>query len=102
MHNPDTKKSLKNQNRADSATQLFPKLTSYPSPTPVDWRNVNELGIYVVVQVYPWFKFYFPTFLGMVMYDYEFNTNGKKISTKDKTEPQHLSLKQTHQNLNQG
>ena len=23
-----------------------------------------------VVQFYPWFKFYFPLFLGMVMYDY--------------------------------
>ena len=32
----------------------------------------------------------------MVMCDYESNTNGKKIKTKDKTEPQHLSLKQTH------
>ena len=30
--------------------------------------------IYVVVQFYPWFKFYFPLFLGMVMYDNEFET----------------------------
>ena len=29
-------------------------------------------GEYVVVQFYPWFKVYFPLFLGMVMYDTEF------------------------------
>ena len=28
--------------------------------------------VYVVVQFFPWFKFYFPLFLGMVMYDNEF------------------------------
>ena len=28
----------------------------------------------VVVQFYPWFKFYFLLFLGMVMYDNEFET----------------------------
>ena len=33
---------------------------------------------YVVVQFYPWFKFYFPLFLGMVMYDNEFETKEKK------------------------
>ena len=35
--------------------------------------------IYVVVQFYPWFKFYFPLFLGMVMYDNEFKTKENKI-----------------------
>ena len=35
--------------------------------------------IYVVVQCYSWFKFYFPLFLGMVMYDNEFETKGNKI-----------------------
>ena len=34
--------------------------------------------VYVVVQFYPWFKFYFPLFLGMVMYDSEFNTKENK------------------------
>ena len=34
------------------------------------WRPFTK--IYVVVQVYPWFEFYFPLFLGVVMYD-EFN-----------------------------
>ena len=35
--------------------------------------------IYVVVQFYPWFKFYFLLFLGMVMYDNEFETKENKI-----------------------
>ena len=34
--------------------------------------------IYVVVQVYSWFKFYFLLFLGMVMYDIEFVTEKKR------------------------
>ena len=35
--------------------------------------------IYVVVQFYPWFKFYFLLFLGIVMYDNEFETKEIKI-----------------------
>ena len=35
-------------------------------------------------------EFYFPLFLGMVMYDNEFKTKENKISTKDKIEPQHI------------
>ena len=31
------------------------------------------------VQFYPWFKFYFPLFWGMVMYDNEFETKEIKI-----------------------
>ena len=31
------------------------------------------------VQFYPWFKFYFPLCLSMVMYNNEFETNGNKI-----------------------
>ena len=34
---------------------------------------------HVVVQFYPWFKFYYPLFWGMVMYDNEFKTKGNKI-----------------------
>ena len=34
--------------------------------------------VYVVVQFYPWYKFYFPL-LGMVMYGDEFKTRGNKI-----------------------
>ena len=40
--------------------------------------------IYVVVQ------FYFLLFLGILMYDNEFETKENKIWTKDKIEPQHL------------
>ena len=40
--------------------------------------------IYVVVQFHPWFKFYFPLFLGEVMHDNEFKTKENKIQTKDK------------------
>ena len=42
--------------------------------------------MYVVVQFYPWFKFSFLRFLGIVMYDYEFETKENKIWTKDKIE----------------
>ena len=33
----------------------------------------------VVVQFYPWFRFYFPLFWGMVMYDNKFETKENKI-----------------------
>ena len=39
----------------------------------------NDTILYVVVQFYPWFKFYFPLFLGMVIYDNEFETMKNKI-----------------------
>ena len=35
------------------------------------------MGIYVVVQFYPWFKFCFLLFLGIIMYDNEFETKRK-------------------------
>ena len=37
-----------------------------------------ESDVYVVVQFYPWFNFYFPLFLGIVIYDNEFETKGNK------------------------
>ena len=39
--------------------------------------------VYVVVQFCPWFKFYFPLFLGMVIYDNEFETKKNRIWTKE-------------------
>ena len=36
-------------------------------------------GVYVVAQLYPWIKFCFPLFLGVVMYDNEFETKENKI-----------------------
>ena len=35
--------------------------------------------VYVVVQFYPWFKFYFPLIWSMVMYDNEFKTEESKV-----------------------
>ena len=54
--------------------------------------DVFWLGVYVVVQFYPWFKFSFLLFLGMVMYDNNMimSLKQKKIWTKDKIEPQHM------------
>ena len=43
------------------------------------WDTVGVLHISVVVQFYPWFKFYFPLFWGMVIYDNEFKTKGNKL-----------------------
>ena len=43
-----------------------------------------------MVQFYPWFKFYLLLFLGIVMYDNEFETKENKIWTKDKIKPQHI------------
>ena len=52
--------------------------------------KVNHCNnVYVVVQFYPWFKFYLLLYLGMVMSDTEFQTKESKILTKDKIEPQH-------------
>ena len=43
-----------------------------------------------MVQFYPWFKFCFPLFLGMLVYDNEFKTKKNKIRTKDEIEPQQI------------
>ena len=40
--------------------------------------TITSFSIYVVVQFYPWFNFYFPLFFGMVIYDNEFETKGNK------------------------
>lgn len=53
--------------------------------------NESELRlryVYVVVQLYHRFNFYFPLLLGMVMYDNDYTTKGNKNRTKDKFEPQ--------------
>ena len=41
--------------------------------------KASQFYKYVVVQFYPWFKFYFLLFLGMIMYDNEFGTKENKI-----------------------
>ena len=43
------------------------------------------------IYFYPWFKFYFPLFLCMVMYDNEFKTKEIKIQTKDRIGPLQLA-----------
>ena len=63
------------------------------------------MHIYVVVQFYPWFKFYFLLFLGIVMYDNEFETKvqikfeikifilgSNKIWSKDIIEAKYIKL----------
>ena len=50
----------------------------------------REVRIFVVVQFYPWFKFHFSLFWGMVIYDNEFRTKENKIEIMDKIEPQHI------------
>ena len=45
----------------------------------INQANQLNLDAYVVVQFCPWFKFYFLLFLGMVMYDNEFQTKENKV-----------------------
>ena len=52
--------------------------------------KILAYAYYVVVQFYPWFKFHFPLFWSMVMYDNECETKENNILTKDKIEPQHI------------
>ena len=51
---------------------------------PVTLKQSLKTGGYVVTQYYPWFKFYFPLFCLMVMYDNELTTKENKIQTKEK------------------
>ena len=41
-------------------------------------------NVYVVIQFYPWFKFYSLLFLGIVMYDNEFETKELKFEPRIK------------------
>ena len=63
-----------------SAVMFSPVLRSVKM-TPYFLIAVIDLfvSVYVVVQFYPWFKFYFLLFLGMLMYDNEFKTKENKI-----------------------
>ena len=55
---------------------------------------MNKKNIYVIVQFYPWFKFSFLLFLGMVMYDKNIIMSLKQkrenLNQKDKFESQHI------------
>ena len=48
------------------------------------FKKGYEPWVYAVVQFYPWFKFYFPSCLGIVMYDNEVTTKGNKIKPRRK------------------
>ena len=56
--------------------------------------NKKYIYIYVVVQFYPWFKFSFLLFLGMVMHDKNIIMSLKQkkenLNQKDKFESQHI------------
>ena len=56
--------------------EVFCKRPRIKWNTRQDWSGF--LHVYVVVQFYPWFKFDFPLFWVMVMYDSEFKTMGNK------------------------
>ena len=43
------------------------------------WICMYYIHVSVVVQFFPWFKWYFPLLLGMVMYHNEFKTKRNKI-----------------------
>ena len=59
----------------------------------VDLLSIKKLNIniYVVVQFYPWFKFSFVLFLGMVMYD-----NNMIMSLKQKKRTFEPRIKLNH------
>ena len=69
------KESLKEEKLAGQATKDRP-----PPSSPLSSRSGYATGmVYVVIQFYPWFKFSFLLFLGIVMYDNEFETRENKI-----------------------
>ena len=66
---PYTRVSLR-YNGMQSLT-LYSLLRFQPASCGQEYRLIT---VYVVVQFYPWFKFYFTLFRGMVIYDNEFKT----------------------------
>ena len=44
------------------------------------WKRNTKMNVYVVVQFCPWFKFYSPLFLAMVICDNEFETKEKNLN----------------------
>ena len=59
--------------------------------TKISAKLDSEQGAYVVVQFYPWFKFSFLLFLGMVMYD-----NNMIMSLKQKERKFEPRIKLNH------
>ena len=53
------------------ATKRTHSLSVRPMEEYVDVKTCRCIVVYVVAQFYPWFKFYFLLFLGIVKYDTE-------------------------------
>ena len=47
-------------------------------------EETKIIDIFVVIQCYLWFKFYFTLFWGMVMYDNEFKTKENRFKSRIK------------------
>ena len=70
------KKGIAEGRKAGRASNKRPP----PPSSPLSSRSGYATGmVYVVIQFYPWFKFSFLLFLGIVMYDNEFETRENKI-----------------------
>ena len=76
--------------RAFQAYQSINKRESGHMNTSGNLVFYDHMTVYTVtvgLPFYPWFNFYFPLFLCMVMCDNEFKTKENKNCTKDKIEP---------------
>ena len=72
----EKKKGIAEGRKAGRASNKRPP----PPSSPLSSRSGYATGmVYVVIQFYPWFKFSFLLFLGIVMYDNEFETRENKI-----------------------
>ena len=63
------------------AVNYMATLTFRENKTAKSFFQLN-FNVYYVVQFYPWFKFYFLLFMGMVMYRNEFETKENKFKPR--------------------
>ena len=73
---------LKIYDKSLSWISIGPRLTSMAVMIRVVLPSEGHVN--VVVQFYPWFKFYFPLFCSMLMYDDKFETKENKILNQGK------------------
>ena len=73
--------SAKSRGHVTTNPMIFPPFfrIAFVKSLPSIFFYLQDRHVYVVVQFYPWFKFSFVLFLGMVMYDNEFKTKDKTI-----------------------
>ena len=86
---------ISNNFELENVVKMTPKRRSFlPALFFTCFCITRPLLIYVVVQFYPWFKFSFLLFLGMVMYDnnmiMSLKQKKRKFEPKIKIEPQHI------------